>query len=109
MLNNRKLIADSGTEDSTSDSGQFMNLTKFRAAPRADLDSTNQDTILDISSQGTAVASKAHEVCILTFTNMNRKQLTLLQVGLNFQVEIFHLRRIFIVSHLRCIYLDPCF
>ncbi|KAJ7286429.1 hypothetical protein C8J57DRAFT_663778 [Mycena rebaudengoi] len=59
MLNNRKFIADrvNGAGEST---GRMMNLSKFRATSRADLDSRNQDT-LHLSTQGTAVASKAPE------------------------------------------------
>jgi hypothetical protein len=62
MLNNRKFIADrvNGAGEST---GRMMNLSKFRATSRADLDSRNQDT-LHLSTQGTAVASKAPEVRI---------------------------------------------
>ncbi|KAJ7286446.1 hypothetical protein C8J57DRAFT_1708735 [Mycena rebaudengoi] len=60
MLNNRKFIADrvNGAGEST---GRMMNLSKFRAAPRTDLESTNQDISLQISTQGTAVASKSPE------------------------------------------------
>ncbi|KAJ7286436.1 hypothetical protein C8J57DRAFT_1497095 [Mycena rebaudengoi] len=58
MLNNRKFIADrvNGAGETT---GRMINLSKFSAASRSGLDSRN-----DISTQGTAVAKTADDVCL---------------------------------------------